>query len=114
MATFSFKCLECKNSFSVDKEGVEHTNELKNVFCPSCGKKWGSPDAKIELQVAVAGGAITHSRTRIADDNREASRYAEHEAMKDREYLDRENPQVAPGVRKSAVDTINARAKELL
>ena len=110
MAEFRFYCVKCKSKFSINKEGVDQTSQLTNVFCPSCGDKWGKPNSKIELDLGVFKTSQVQSRSSVAKENLEASKDAEERARDDKAYLDRENPQVMPGVRKSTVDKINERA----
>jgi len=114
MAEFNFYCVKCKNKFSINKEGVEHTTQLINVFCPSCGDKWGKPESKIELDLGVFKTSQVSSRASVAEENREATKSAEEQAREDRAYLDREDPQVMPGIRKSVVDKINEKARNEL
>lgn len=114
MANFKFNCKKCKNKFTVDKEEVSDIKEIGNVFCPSCGDKWGNPESKIEYDMSGFVGSITRSKNSMAKENKEASASAEDQARRDMSVLDQEDPQVLPGVRKSVVDKINSRASDLI
>lgn len=115
MKTYGFNCLECKNKFTVERE-EEHINELKKIFCPGCGKQWGTPTAKIEIVIDVPA-TLKRSSDAISKENREASNYAEEQARRDREYLNREDPEVVINgrekIRKSILDKIDKRAQDL-
>ena len=106
--TFNFVCRECspQQRFSVEREQAD-TNNIGKVFCPGCGKLWGS-GAKIELDLSHLDVVIKNHGT-LGKENEEASRHAQEAAMRDRVALDQIDPQVAPGIRKSQVDTINER-----
>ena len=82
------------------------------MFCPCHGKRWGEPESKIEYDMAPP--SVTRTLSMRSKENAEASREAEEQARRDREMLSRENPEVMPGVRKSAIDTINERANDII
>ena len=113
MATFNFRCKKCINKFSLDKEKIDDIKHIGNVFCPSCGDKWGTPESKIEYDMSHVASFTQGSKSK-GKENLEASSWAENQARQDRMVLDREDPEVRPGVRKSLVDKINQRANDSL
>ena len=113
MAAFEFRCKDCNNKFQVEKGGISNLNDIGNVFCPGCGKKWGAPEARIEWAQNFAS-ITNNSRSSLARENAEASRYAEEQAAQAR----RENPLVTIAgpagkpplqVPKSALDMIEQK-----
>lgn len=113
--TFSFICKECapNQRFTIEREASD-VKEVGNVFCPGCGQKWGS-GAKIEWQdLAQFPVKATRSHDMVGRENNDQSRAAQEEAMRDRQYLDRTDPEVQPGIRKSQVETINQRMSDFV
>lgn len=112
MATISFICRECKpeQKFTVERQSAD-TNKLGKVFCPGCGREWGT-GVKIELDFHPA--TTSRSSAAVGKENTEMSRDAQERARSDRDYLDRTDPEVQPGVRQSSVDKINRKMGEFL
>ena len=112
--TFAFICRECtpQQKFVIEREEAD-TNKLGNVFCPGCGKKWGT-GVKIELNLSHLDTVVSKPSAQRGKENIEQSRQAQDSAMRDREYLDRTDPEIRPGIRQSQVNTINERMGEVI
>lgn len=115
MAQHNFRCRDCEEKFSIERVEVL-TTELKKVFCPGCGKQWGTPEARIELDVSFS---TVKNTANIAKGNIEASQAAQRAAAEDLRNLNQIDPPVdgnmGPGaIRKSHVDTIAQRLQNLL